>query len=132
MTDEHRGKKVTHHNGTEPGADSEMVKYRFSGSPTSLFEHAPEAGEVRVLTVTAQCTNGTHGKLGADGIDNPYRRVFNDRLAYVREQVTNSVGDFYGPDDESVFEWGEFIDAILDAHADWLAAQAARAEVVES
>lgn len=68
----------------------------------------------------------------AGGIDNPYRRVFNDRLAYVREQVTNSVGDFYGPDDESVFEWGEFIDAILDAHADWLAAQAARAEVVES
>ena len=62
-----KGQKVTNYNGTEPGADSEMVKYRFSGSPTSLFEHAPEAGEVRVLTVTAQCTNGTHGKLGADG-----------------------------------------------------------------
>lgn len=57
----------------------------------------------------------------AGGIDNPYRRVFNDRLAYVREQVTNTHGDFYGPDDESVFDEAEFVGAILDAHADWLA-----------
>ncbi|QAY16793.1 hypothetical protein SEA_TWONLO_46 [Gordonia phage Twonlo] len=62
-----KGKKVTNHNGTEAGADGNQVKYRFSGSPTSLYELQPEAGEVRVMTVTAQCTNGTHGKLGADG-----------------------------------------------------------------
>ncbi|AKI28690.1 hypothetical protein GTE6_48 [Gordonia phage GTE6] len=62
-----KGQKVTNHNGTEAGADGQQVKYRFSGAPTSLYELQPEAGEVRVMTVTAQCTNGTHGKLGADG-----------------------------------------------------------------
>lgn len=62
-----KGQKVTNHNGTDAGTDGNQVKYRFSGSPTSLYELQPEAGEVRVMTVTAQCTNGTHGKLGADG-----------------------------------------------------------------
>ena len=57
----------------------------------------------------------------AGGIDNPYRRMFNDRREYVREQLSNAFGaivDEYGDD---VFEQTDFIDAILDAHADWLA-----------
>lgn len=52
-----RGKKVKPQNGTEPGANSDQVKYKFSGSPTDLFDHTPVAGEVRVMTITVQCTS---------------------------------------------------------------------------
>lgn len=67
MSDEIKGQRVTNANGTDPGTDGSMVKFRFSGSPTSLYELSPEAGDVFVMTCTVQCTNGTHRKLGADG-----------------------------------------------------------------
>ena len=65
---------------------------------------------------------------GVDDPDgsNPFTKLRDDRRAYVREQVTESFGSFYGPDDEDVFDVEDFVDAILDAHADWLAAQAAK------
>lgn len=67
MTDEYRGKQVTNMNGTDAGTDGSLVKYAFSGSPTGLFELAPEAGNVYVMTVTVECTNGTHRRLTRDG-----------------------------------------------------------------
>lgn len=67
MTDEYRGKQVTNMNGTDAGTDGDLVKYAFSGSPTGLFELAPEAGNVYVMTVTVECTNGTHKRLTRDG-----------------------------------------------------------------
>ena len=68
MTEEdYKGKKVTNANGTAPGTDTDMVKFAFSGSPTDLFDLAFEAGEVRVMTIMVQCTNGTHKRLTRDG-----------------------------------------------------------------
>lgn len=67
MTDDIKGQKVTNFNGTEPGTDSDQVKFRFSGSPTDLFTMHPEAGETRAMTVVAECTSGTHSKLTSDG-----------------------------------------------------------------
>lgn len=49
-------------NGTEPGTDSDMVRYNFSGSPNGLYEHMPEVGEHRVMTVTVECTSAGHKK----------------------------------------------------------------------
>ncbi|QUE25926.1 hypothetical protein SEA_FITZGERALD_51 [Gordonia phage Fitzgerald] len=66
MTEE-RGKKVTNANGTEPGTDGALVKYMFSGSPQDMFEFAPQAGEVRVMTVVAECTRDTGRRLTHDG-----------------------------------------------------------------
>ena len=54
MTDEYRGKQATNMNGTDAGTDGDLVIYAFSGSPTDLFELAPEAGDVRVMTVTVE------------------------------------------------------------------------------
>lgn len=66
MTEE-RGKKVTNANGTEPGTDGTLVKYMFSGSPQDMFDFAPQAGEVRVMTVVAECTRDTGRRLTHDG-----------------------------------------------------------------
>lgn len=49
-------------NGTEPGTDSDMVKYTFTGSPNGLFTHMPKVGEYRVMTVTVECTSAGHKK----------------------------------------------------------------------
>ncbi|AXQ62958.1 hypothetical protein SEA_ASHERTHEMAN_51 [Gordonia phage Ashertheman] len=62
-----RGKKVTNANGTDPGTDGSLVKYMFSGSPQDMFEFAPQAGEVRVMTVVAECTRDTSRRLTHDG-----------------------------------------------------------------
>ncbi|UVF60739.1 hypothetical protein SEA_BOBBOB_51 [Gordonia phage BobBob] len=62
-----RGKKVTNANGTSPGTDGSLVKYMFSGSPQDMFEFAPQAGEVRVMTVVAECTRDTSRRLTHDG-----------------------------------------------------------------
>ncbi|QDH93207.1 hypothetical protein SEA_VERITY_52 [Gordonia phage Verity] len=49
-------KRVKNANGTRPGTDGDQIKYKFSSSPTGLFEHKPRVGEVRVMTVTVECT----------------------------------------------------------------------------
>lgn len=51
---------------------------------------------------------------------NPHTKLFDDRRDYVQQQVSEAFS-FYGPDDEDVFDQTDLIDAILDAHADWLA-----------
>lgn len=48
--------KVHNFNGTPDGQSDSMVKYSFSGSPTSLYEHTPKVGEQRVMSVTVECT----------------------------------------------------------------------------
>lgn len=61
--------------------------------------------------------------LFGDGVEartNPYTKLFDDRRDYVQQQVSEAFS-FYGPDDEDVFDQIDLIDAILDAHADWLA-----------
>ncbi|UVF61674.1 hypothetical protein SEA_APUNK_53 [Gordonia phage APunk] len=92
-----RGKRVKTANGTEPGTDSSMVKFRFSGSPTSLFELTPEAGDTFVMTCTVQCTNGTHRKLGADGTfleaSFAVREVVIGRQTTLRDKGQTAVDD---------------------------------------
>ncbi|WP_287004625.1 MULTISPECIES: hypothetical protein [Gordonia] len=53
---------------------------------------------------------------------NPFTKLFDDRREYVREQVSNAFGTIVDEDGDDLFD-GEVIDAILDAHADWLAAR---------
>ncbi|QGJ95834.1 hypothetical protein J1770_gp48 [Gordonia phage EMoore] len=102
--DEIKGQKVTNANGTDPGTDGSMVKFRFSGSPTSLYELSPEAGDVFVMTCTVQCTNGTHRKLGADGTfleaSFAVRECVVGRQTTLREPATQTATD----DDDIVKE----------------------------
>lgn len=60
--------------------------------------------------------------LFSDGVEsgaNPYTRLRDDRTAYVQQQVTDAFGTITDEDGDDLFD-GEIIDAILDAHADWL------------
>lgn len=47
---------VKNFNGTPDDQSDTMVKYSFSGSPTTLYEHVPEPGERRTMTVVVECT----------------------------------------------------------------------------
>ncbi|OZC59237.1 hypothetical protein CH276_22580 [Rhodococcus sp. 06-470-2] len=47
---------VKNFNGTPDGQSDTMVKYSFSGSPTTLYEHVPEPGERRTMTIVVECT----------------------------------------------------------------------------
>lgn len=67
-----KGQKVSNNNGTTPGTDGTQTKYKFSGSPTSLFEHSPKVGEVRVMTITVECTSA-----GDEQIRDGVRHVAN-------------------------------------------------------
>lgn len=53
---------------------------------------------------------------------NPHTKLFDDRREYVREQVTDAFGGFYDEDGDELFDQTDFVDAILDANADWMVA----------
>lgn len=54
---------------------------------------------------------------------NPHTKLFDDRREYVRQQVVDTYGPLITEDGDSLFDNTEVVDAILDAHADWLAAR---------
>ena len=115
--EEYKGKKVTNANGTAPGTDTDMVKFAFSGSPTDLFELAPEAGEVRVMTITAQCTNGTHKRLTRDGTQLvagwAVREVTVGRVAQLADRDDPNQAAIDDPDQSA-----DAGDAVTDAEAE--------------
>ena len=62
--------------------------------------------------------------LFGDGVEartNPYTKLFDDRREYVEQQVREAF-TVVDEDGDDVFEQTDFIDAILDAHADWMVA----------
>lgn len=62
--------------------------------------------------------------LFGDGVEartNPYTKLFDDRREYVEQQVREAF-TVVDEDGDDVFEQTDFIDAILDAHADWMTA----------
>lgn len=61
---------------------------------------------------------------------NPYTKLRDDRIAYVEQQVRESF-TVCDEDGEDIFDQTDFIDAILDAHADWIAGQASAIQTVE-
>lgn len=54
---------------------------------------------------------------------NPYTQLRDDRRAYVRDQIIDTYGDLRDEEGDSLFDNTEVLDAILDAHADWIAGQ---------
>lgn len=56
-----------------------------------------------------------------DDYSNPFEKLFDDRRAYVRERVTNVFGTKGDEDGDAVLDDLDWFDALLDAHADWLA-----------
>lgn len=56
-----------------------------------------------------------------DRYTNPFEALFDDRREYVRQEVRDAFGSVTDEDGDDLFD-GEVIDAILDAHADWLTA----------
>lgn len=52
--------------------------------------------------------------------ENPYTKMREDRIAYVEQQVRESF-TVCDEDGEDIFDQTDFIEAILDAHADWIA-----------
>lgn len=61
-----KGKKVRNQNGAPDGNDGELTRYNFVGTPPTMYEHMPEVGEYRTMTVTVECTAAGHKKK-ADG-----------------------------------------------------------------
>lgn len=51
---------------------------------------------------------------------NPYTKLREDRIAYVREQIREEFGPL-NEDDDLVILPDDLLDALLDSHADWLA-----------
>lgn len=97
--------------------------------PTLLgaLETGYEQGHIDAITEV-------RAKLIAAGLDldsvdlegdyaNPFTKLFDDRRAYVREQVTDTFGSITNEDGDDLFDCADAIDTILDAHADWLAGQ---------
>lgn len=60
--------------------------------------------------------------------ENPYTKYRSDRIAYVEQQVRDSF-TLCDEDGEDIFAQTDFLDAILDAHTDWLSAHAAKQPV---
>lgn len=61
---------------------------------------------------------------------NPYTQLRDDRAAYVQNRVNDQFDVQLNEDGEDVFDTNaDWIDAILDAHTDWLAAQRAGARL---
>lgn len=56
---------------------------------------------------------------------NPYTKLRDDRLEYVRRQVVEQFGDLDRYDNEDFIDQDDVLDAILNAHADWLAGHTA-------
>lgn len=96
--------------------------------PTLLgaLETGYEQGHIDAITEV-------RAKLIAAGLDldsvdlegdyaNPFTKLFDGRREYVEQQVREAF-TVVDEDGEDVFEQTDFIDAILDAHADWLAGQ---------
>ncbi|QPO17132.1 hypothetical protein SEA_LILBEANIE_54 [Gordonia phage Lilbeanie] len=61
-----KGAKVINMNGQPAGTDGTLTKYNFVGTPPTMYEHMPEVGEYRTMTVTVECTASGHKKK-ADG-----------------------------------------------------------------
>lgn len=55
---------------------------------------------------------------------NPFEKLFDNRREYVRERVTEQFGHIVDSDETDLFDMTYVVDAILDAHADWLAGHA--------
>lgn len=99
--------------------------------PTNL--HALETGydegyDEALLDVNRQLRDAgiNPDDLFGDGVEartNPYTKLFDDRREYVREQVNEQFGSLHdGDSDEDLFDHDDVLDAILDAHADWMTA----------
>lgn len=65
-----------------------MCKWKFAGSPEDMFEHHPKVGEIRVLTVTVECTS-----TGTEKLSSGTREFANFK---VRETNTGTVGTLKG------------------------------------
>lgn len=102
-------------NMKQPGTTAEgFTKYRFSGTPTDQFEHRPEVGEYRTLTVVVECV-GEGYDLIADGKRHITKwRVLEatlgkrvDRSADEPELPYDNHDDDYGDGDVPSFSDGE-------------------------
>lgn len=65
-----------------------MSKWKFAGSPEDMFEHHPKVGEIRVLTVTVECTSTGTEQLASG------TRDFSKWA--VRESTVGNVGTLKG------------------------------------
>lgn len=65
-----------------------MCKWKFAGSPEDMFEHHPKVGEIRVLTITVECTS-----TGTEKLTSGTREFANFK---VRETNTGTVGTLKG------------------------------------
>lgn len=74
--------------GDMDAESTHMNKWKFSGSPEDMLEYQPHVGEIRVLTVTAECT-GT----GIEQLASGTRRFTKWS---VRETNTGNVGTLKG------------------------------------
>lgn len=55
--------KVKNHNGASKTTTEGMAKYSFLSSPTSQFEHVPDPGEQRVMSVVVECKSVSDEKV---------------------------------------------------------------------
>lgn len=60
-----------------------------------------------------------------DRYANPFEALFDDRREYVRQEVRETFGSVTDEDGDDLFDQTDLVDAILDAHADWLTGHAA-------
>lgn len=65
-----------------------LCKWKFAGSPEDMFEHHPKVGEIRVLTITVECTS-----TGTEKLSSGTREFANFK---VRETNTGTVGTLKG------------------------------------
>ncbi|MGW4718310.1 DUF7171 family protein [Nocardia sp. NPDC004260] len=116
--------KVTTFNGTKGTAEG-FSRYFFRGSPTDQFEHRPEVGEVRVMSVTVECVASGFDQI-SDGIRHKSSwKVVNATLGEAVERPAGDPELPYEGDDDSAdgssygdYTGGEVAEADADADAD--------------
>ncbi|MFE2995044.1 hypothetical protein ACFXG4_08535 [Nocardia sp. NPDC059246] len=98
--------KVTRHNGTKGTAEG-FTRYNFLGMPTDQFEHRPEIGEIRSMSVTVECTGSGYEQI-AEGVRHKTKwKVTNATLGETIERPRDPELPFEDEDEDDSATPGE-------------------------
>lgn len=104
--------RVTNHNGDNHSTAEGFTKFSFRGSPPEQFEHRPEVGEIRTMSVTVECVASGYEQIQEGVRHKTAWRVTNATLGEAIERPADP--SLFDGDDEdganSAADYGDYQD----------------------